>query len=1430
MKQKFIKFAEKIKYEIHPELSEAQIYGAKLLSEDTFELFFRFDTTPSVETMEGFIQSINKNFEYKSKLNFKIEDVSEDKEVVANYVKYVIKSFINMPHVSLQLDQEQFKLNEKNLKIEFKSRTQLEKIHSLKSDILRGMKMLGFHELDLDLVFKEPEWNLLEMAAKEKEEVLKQELSKINSLSSSEPIEHQKVKKYNSKAVKLSIPDAKELQNAKVTVEGEIFARELKVTKTGWNIVELAITDYEDAVYLSIFAGKGEDEAAKYNEYKVGQWVSVSGQMTLNTYKGNQHEIKVNKIAAIKSKKTSRQDTAVKKRVELNTKTIMSTMDGIASASDYVNRAKEWGHEAIAILDSESVQSFPELYNSSKDFKAIYGCSFNMLNKKANAVINPINQDLANAKYVVFDLETTGLSPRFEDIIEFGATKIIEGKMVDRKQFFIKPSKPIPEFIQELTGIKQDMVDNAMSEEQGMKEIREYVEGYVLVAHNAVFDMGFIDEKLEKYGFAPLNSTIVDTLPAAKILDPDQKRFRLENVALKNGHTYDSTIAHRADYDAEILANTWLTMIARFKRDGISTLEDLSTKINDTVYKTSFAKEVSVIAKNNAGLKELFGLVSKSLTEQFYKSPRLFWEDLNGLDNVLIGSGGIKSKFVDLILTGTSKQIIKDIKRYDYIEIQPIKNFSHLIARKNISKQNIKDSIKFVIEEAKKAGKPVVATGDVRYIDPKDAIYHSVYINAKGLGGVRHYLFKYNETNPQYPVQSLLTTNEMKEEFAWLGIEDLIEEIVVTNTNLIANQIEKVQVIKDDLYTPKINKSDELLTELVWKTAKEQYGEELPKIVFERIERELGNIIKYGFGVIYYISHKLVAKSLEDGYLVGSRGSVGSSVVATFSGITEVNPLPAHYVCKKCKYSEFHGGEEYKCGYDLPDKYCPKCETPLYKEGHDIPFETFLGFEADKVPDIDLNFSGDYQPIIHQEVKRIFGEKYAFRAGTISTVAEKTAFGYVRAWAEENGKNISRAFTEFMAKNVKGTKRTTGQHPGGIIVIPNEFDVEDFSPINFPANDTDAAWKTTHFDFHAIHDNVLKLDLLGHDDPTAIKMLERLTGVVATDIPNSDEKIISLFSSPKELGIEPQDISGETTGAMGIPEFGTKFVRGMLKSVKVDTFADLVSISGLSHGTDVWTNNGADLIRDYNKKIGDLISCRDDIMTYLINKGMDSKESFIIMEQVRKGKSVTPEQEAKMKAANVEDWYIESCKKIKYMFPKAHATAYVKMAWRIAWFKLYHPLAYYATYFTTRADVSDVETLMGGKAKIKEVLVDFKSRRYKRGEEALSNKEENLIPILEISEELYARGFTVSNIDINNSLAKEWKIHENGRTLIPPFSTIDGLGDSVALSIVEARKERTFTSVEDVMTRSSLNKTSKEKLNKLGVFKGMEETNQLSLF
>ncbi len=1431
MTQKFSKFASKIKYTPSGSFEQADIYFAKLEAKDVFYIGFELPVIPEVEEIKEFLECLDENFGFTTKIQFRYLDKTIGAKKAFEFTKYLIDYFLQNVYISSQLYQEQFTIEDNNIIISFVTTKGATRF---KENAIKLKKLFNIFGIDNKVVLKKSENQTLSLleAKKQKEAEITSKKEFFSKHKTPEVKEEVKIKKRSYSKTVVSLQEAKEeFQNQPVTVEGMIFEREEKQTKTGWNIIELSITDFEDAIYVSIFAGKTDEEKDKYKNYVVGQWVNVQGKLELNTYRQNQPEIKSSKLSLIEPKISKKQDNAEVKRVELNVKTRMSTMDGLVSPKELISFTKQLGHTAVAVTDSNSVQSFPNLFNESKGIKAIYGVSINTIERGNGAVFN-LSEDskLKDKTYVVFDLETTGLSPIHHEIIEFGAIKLKAGKIINKKQFFMKPKGDISEFTTELTGITNDMVKNSFNEKEGLKQMIEYFDDSVLVAHNAPFDLGFVNEKMEQYGFEKINYTYIDTVSVAKIIEPKAKRFNLEKVATRFGHKYDPTIAHRADYDAEVLANVWMTMVSNLRRTGIKTLKELSEQLNDKIYESRFDKEITLLAKNNKGLKEIFKIISLTSTKQYYRSPKLFWDQLPKSKDVLIGSGGIKSKLVDLMLTGTKKQIIENISKYDYIEVQPLRNYSHLIARGNIKRYELVEAIKFIITEAKRQNKIVVATGDVRYIKDTDKLFHSVYINAKGLGGVRHYLFKYNEAKPDFPTQSFLTTEEMIEAFHFLGDEELTKEIVVTNTNKISDMIEECVVIKDKLYTPKIDDSDENLSCLVWKTAKEKYGDPLPNLVQERVEKELGNIIKYGFGVIYYIAHKLVKKSNEDGYLVGSRGSVGSSIVATLSGITEVNPLPAHYICTECKTSEFFTDGKYSCGYDLPDKQCDKCNTLLEKEGHDIPFETFLGFEANKVPDIDLNFSGEYQPIIHKEVEKEFGKTHAFRAGTISTVAEKTAFGYVLAWAEETGKTMSRAFIEFMAKKVAGTKRTTGQHPGGIIVIPKEFSAEDFSPINYPANDKNSDWLTTHFDFHAIHDNVLKLDLLGHDDPTAIRVLQKLTGVNPKDIPYTDEKVISLFSSTDSLGIEPEELLGETTGAIGIPEFGTQFVRAMLKSVKVKTFSDLVSISGLSHGTDVWANNGEKLVKEQKKTIKELISCRDDIMTDLINKGMDPLQSFLIMEQVRKGKSVNPEQEKEMRKHNVEDWYIDSCKAIKYMFPKAHATAYVQMAWKIAWFKTYYPLAYYATYLTTRADVFDVETFCAGSDKIKEKLIDFKSRKYKRGDLALTNKEIALIPILEIVLELYARGFKIGNINIDKSLAREWVILENENTIIPPFSAIDGLGDAVADSIIKSRNERPFSSVEDLKKRTSLNKTSLAKLEELEVFKGMQETNQLTLF
>ena len=696
--------------------------------------------------------------------------------------------------------------------------------------------------------------------------------------------------------------------------------------------------------------------------------------------------------------------------------------------------------------------------------------------------------------------------------------------------------------------------------------------------------------------------------------------------------------------------------------------------------------------------------------------------------------------------------------------------------------------------------------------------------------GRRHPLYKYNEQNPQYPIQKFLTTNEMLKQFEFLNSEKLIQEIVVDNTITFDSLIEdNIEIIKSKLYPPTFDNSQEKLQNLVIQNAHKIYGKELPDIIKKRIDKELEPINKYGFSVIYWISHKLVQKSLNDGYLVGSRGSVGSSIVATLSKITEVNPLSPHYICYQCNYNEFVENPSTTSGFDLDDKLCPNCSINLHKDGQTIPFETFLGFDGDKVPDIDLNFSGEYQPIIHEEVRKIFGATRTFRAGTISTVASKTAFGFVKKYFEDNKIEKSNIYINFLAQKIEGSKRTTGQHPGGIIIIPQEFDVEDFTPVNYPANDVESAWRTTHFDFHAIHDNILKLDLLGHDDPTVIKLLQEWTKVKIEDISFSDKKVLELFSSTKPLGIEPKDINNEQTGVLGIPEFGTKFVRKMLKVAKPASFNDLINISGLSHGTNVWNGNAEDLIKQ-GKKLNEVISCRDDIMVYLMKKGVDPSSSFQIMEKVRKGKGLTPEDEKLLKQNGIESWYINSLNKIKYMFPKAHATAYVMMAWRIAWFKIYYPLEYYAAFYTVRPDVFDLESAISSKEKIEKKIKELEAKQYANSKEKITQKEESLIPIFEIINEMLARGFKILNIDLNLSEATSWKIDYQNKALIPPFIVVDGLGIAAANSIVEARNKKAFTSKDDLIKRTLINKTTLDKFENLGIINHLNSTDQIKLF
>ena len=1071
--------------------------------------------------------------------------------------------------------------------------------------------------------------------------------------------------------------------------------------------------------------------------------------------------------------------------------------------------------------------------------KMIYGVEMYMIDPSFTVVFNEKDIPLNNLTYVSFDLETTGLSVIHDGITEFGAVKVKNGEVIDRLQFFVNPEREIPSRIVELTHITNEMVRNEPNIVERVEEIMAFFADHVIVAHNAIFDVGFLNVAYKKAGKQPIQNTIIDTLPLARAILKPMKSYRLGVVAKNYRVKYEDYVAHRADYDAEVLANVLNMMFHQLMNEGIYRISELNSRQDmSQVHKLVYAYHLTMLVKNKKGLKNLFKLVTEANTTYFYNEPRLPKELINQYrDGLLIGSSCYKSEVFEACLNSSDEKLDEVLSFYDYIEIQPLEDYQHLIARGTVANQdNLIASLKRLIKHAKKLGKIVVATGDVHFTDPEDKIYRDVFIANPtiGLNHTPHPLCDRRNPRAITPNCYLRTTAEMLDSFSqWLPMDEA-KEYVVTNTNIIADQIDEILPIHDKLYTPSIEGADENLTSLCYKTAHEWYGETLPEIVEKRLERELGSIIKHGFGVIYYIAHRLVKKSNEDGYLVGSRGSVGSSFVATMSGITEVNPLPPHYRCPHCAYSEFVDPEVVADGYDLEDKLCPVCNQPMKGDGHNIPFETFLGFNADKVPDIDLNFSGDYQWKAHDYCKVLFGEDKVYRAGTISTVADKTAYGYALGHAELLGidQSIRSAELERIAAGCTGTKRTTGQHPGGIIVIPKEMDVFDFTPVQYPADDLNSLWKTTHFDFHAIHDNVLKLDILGHVDPTVIRMLQDLTHVDPKDIPTNDKKVMSLFNSCEAMGIDLEYINCKT-GALGLPEFGTPFVRGMLEQTHPSTFNDLVIISGLSHGTDVYLGNAELLIKSGTCTLKEVIGCRDDIMVYLMQHGLEPLQAFKIMEFVRKGQPSKNKEGWKewvkvLEDANIAQWYIDSCAKIKYMFPKAHAAAYVLSAIRVAWWKLYYPTEYYSVYFTTRCDAYDIESMVKGK---EVVLKRRREIEALRQEHKTTNKDEGLFSVFDICLEMFERGYSFSNIDLELSDATRFLPHPTDpKKIVPPFSCVDGLGESVAITIVQARLEHPFLSKEDVMKRTRLNNTHIKTLTQMGVFQNLQEENQLSLF
>lgn len=1236
-----------------------------------------------------------------------------------------------------------------------------------------------------------------------------------------------------------------------IQFEATVMKAELQKLKTGNVMQVLSVYDEEDAIVIKRFESK-KMSAEELEEIQVGDKIQFIGSIIYDSYAkeliGKPLEINV-------LENPGREDTATKKRVELHTHSIISEMDGVSKVEEYIEQAHAWGHPAVAITDHIAVQAFPKAQNTvqqllkthpNQPFKMIYGVEMNLVEPHLSIVTNPNHQKIDDCEFVALDLETTGLSAHFDHIIEFGAVRIVNQAIVERKQFFVKPPVTISKFTQKLTNISSEMLENEKSFAEVAEELVMWLGKAVLVAHNAKFDIGFLNEELARIGKPELLNPVIDTLDLARSLHSDRSKYRLGNIARLYRIPYDEDVAHRADYDANVLADVLLPMLSEVKEKGVTTLKELQDLQDDKSFVKIRSSHVTVLAKNQKGIKAIYKLVTTSNTETLailksrgaenLAEPRIFKQHFAQYrDDLYLGSSCLNGEVFEAAANKNQEELEKAVEFYDYIEVQPIENYMHLVDRGSISTvDRLKEILLRIIETGKKLGKIVVVTGDAHYCNPEQKIYRDIYIQTQGIGGTRHPLYVYDSDvrkNMKVPEQHFRTTQEMLDSFAWIEDSRLVQEIVVENTRKIAENIEVCQPVPQGLYPPKIEGADEKLRKICYETAHQIYGKKLPEIVEQRLEKELHSIIGNGYGVIYYVSHLLVKKSNDDGYLVGSRGSVGSSFAATMSGITEVNPLEPHYICPKCQYSEFVDSKSVSSGFDLPNKKCPHCDGDLIGEGQNIPFETFLGFEGDKVPDIDLNFSGEYQEKAHLFTREVFGEDYVYRAGTIGTVQEKTAFGYVSGYCEEmNLPMMKRIQKERLALGCSGIKRTTGQHPGGIIVIPQDMEVTDFTPVQFPANDPTSTWKTTHFDFHDIHDNVLKFDILGHVDPTAMRLLQNISGIDPRTIPMNDEKVMSLFSSTEALAANPQVFS-EKTGALGIPEFGTSFVRGILESAQPKCFSDLIIISGLSHGTDVWLGNAESLVKE-GLPLQEVIGCRDDIMTYLLKMDMEPKLAFTIMESVRKGKGVKPEWEQAMKDCNIPTWYIESCKKIKYMFPKAHAVAYVIMAVRIAWFKVYHPHWYYISYLSLRCPAYEIETMCGGVDAIKNRMDDIRTRKNSYElKNTVTKKEEDVYNALEICLELVARGYKIGNIDLYQSSANEFKVSKDSqKIIIPPFSTIDGLGENVAKSIVEAREAGAFLSKQDLQNRTQCSKTLIKKLEILGVLNDLQEENQMSLF
>ncbi len=1396
---------------------------------NSFEVFLASENHINPEDIFDLLKHSNKGINKKTKVDVKFTINNVNEEMVLETLRFLLNKTIDKRPSLVCLKDNNFKIEDKQIIFEVESKAEQKLLLEEEANLLSSLEQYGYKGYNISLLMIEKTINLKERKAEIKPEV------KVEPKEPDPIIYGEKIKEENLTTLNNIISEVK-----KVIVEVYIFSLEY-VTRDKVHLINLKISDNTDSLLAKIkFFGKdlekSKDIFMKIKEY---DWYKIEGYVEFDTY-AKDLVLNIKNMESIPSKRVKRYDDAENKRVELHTHTFMSQMDSVVSVKDLIKQAKAFGHQAIAITDHNGLQGYPEAYKEKDGIKIIYGVEMGVIDDDISIIYNMADYQLMDQTYVVFDTETTGFNAASGDqMIEIGAVKIKNGEIIDRFDELIDPKRPLSDKIIEITSITDKMLEGKRDEEAVLKDFLKWADDLPMVAHNAKFDISFMESGIKKYNLGKFNNTVVDTLELSRMLNPDEYKHNLSILTKRYNVEFLEDAHHRADYDAEATAKVFHKMVKIFHGRGIETTKQIVDSIDiESALRFSRPYHITIYAQNKEGLKNLFKIVSLANTKYLYKVPRIPKSEIIKLrEGLILGSGCVNGEIFNAAKSKSEDELREMMLFYDFIEVNPPSISEYLISYGEFtSKEDLITSIKKIIDVALSINKKVCATGDVHQLNKEDTIYRKIIVNQKIPTVGFHPLFKREKTI--VPDMYFMNTKEMKEEFAFLENEELIENIVVNNPNYIASLFEEQQIIKDKLYTPVMENSDNITKDMVYHKAHEMYGDPLPSLIEERIEKELHGIISNGYSVLYLIAQKLVKKSNDDGYFVGSRGSVGSSFVATMMDITEVNPLPVHYLCSKCKKSIFEVdgvslSSKYKSGYDLPDMICEECKVPMRKEGQDIPFSSFLGWDAEKVPDIDLNFSSENQAQAHDYTKVLFGEHNVFRAGTIGTVADKTAYGFVKGYCEDNNILMRSAEIERLSQKITGIKRTTGQHPGGIIVIPDYMDIYDFSPFQYPADDEKSNWYTTHFDFHAIHDNVLKLDILGHDDPTMLKALEDLSGIKVTTIPFDDDQVLSIFNSPKVLNLKPEQINA-VTGSLGIPEFGTNFAIKMLEETKPKTFSDLVKISGLAHGTDVWNGNIRDLIMNGVATFDKVLGCREDLITDLIGYGIPGFDAFQITEFVRKNlgnknQIKFPDKWEKyatqMKESKVPDWYIASTKKIQYLFPKAHATAYVMMAYRVAWFKVYHPIIYYAAYFSKRCFDFDVESMIKGSEIIKRKMTEIALKGYDA-----TNKEKDVSDVLNVALEMCERGFKFNNINLNMSDGSNFVIGEDKTSLYIPFRALDGLGDTVASKIIEERNIKEFTSIEDFQQRCHISKTTIDKLKVLGVLDNLPESSQLSLF